>query len=44
MEYLLTWNCKHITTALMRDRIEDLCRRAGFEPPVIYTPFDLSKE
>jgi hypothetical protein len=44
MDYLLTWNCKHIANATMRDRIGDLCREAGFEPPVICTPFELGKE
>ncbi len=44
MDYLLTWNCKHIANATMRDRIEELCREAGFEPPVICTPFELVKE
>ena len=44
VDYLLTWNCKHIVNATMRDRIEELCREAGFEPPVICTPFELGKE
>src|SRR5436190_8937278 len=44
VDYLLTWNCKHIANATMRDRIEELCREAGFEPPVICTPFELGKE
>jgi hypothetical protein len=35
MDYLLTWNCKHIANATLRGRIGDLCQEAGFEPPVI---------
>lgn len=44
MDYLLTWNCKHIANATLRGRIEELCRAAGFEPPIICTPLELSKE
>ena len=44
MEYLLTWNCTHIANAVLRGRIEGLCRAAGFEPPVICTPLELPKE
>ncbi len=41
IEYLLAWNCKHIANAVMRPRIEYICRRAGYEPPVICTPLEL---
>ena len=44
MDYLLTWNCKHIANASLRGRIEDLCRAAGFEPPIICTPLELVRE
>ncbi len=44
MDYLLTWNCKHIANASLRGKIEDLCRAAGFEPPIICTPLELQKE
>ncbi len=44
MDYLLTWNCKHIANALLRGRIEYLCRAMGFEPPIICTPLELPKE
>lgn len=39
--YLVTWNCTHIANAALRPRIEELCRRAGYEPPVICTPREL---
>ena len=39
--YLLTWNFKHIANASCRGRIEQICRDAGFEPPVICTPEEL---
>jgi predicted nucleic acid-binding protein len=44
MEYLLTWNCRHIANAVMRPLIEDICREAGLEPPIICTPIELLEE
>ena len=44
IEYLLTWNCKHIANAMMRGIIEKTCRDAGFEPPIICTPEELTEE
>ena len=41
MDYLLTWNCKHIANAEMQIGIGKLCRATGFEPPVICTPEEL---
>jgi len=41
MNFLLTWNCKHIANAFNRRRLETLCRGAGFECPVICTPASL---
>ncbi len=41
VDYLLTWNCKHIANAAMRPSIERLCRLAGFEPPIMCTPQEL---
>jgi predicted nucleic acid-binding protein len=41
IEYLLTWNCKHIANATMRGTIEEICRSAGLTPPIICTPEEL---
>lgn len=41
VDYLLTWNCKHIANPSMRPQIERICREMGFEPPVICTPQEL---
>ncbi len=41
VEYLVTWNFRHIANAAMRVRIERACRQAGYEPPVICTPSEL---
>lgn len=44
MDYLLTSNCTHIANAIMRPKIESICRAAGYEPPVICTPPELVEE
>ena len=41
IDYLLTWNCKHIANATMRGTIEAICRSAGLQPPIICTPEEL---
>jgi len=41
VDYLLTWNCRHIANATMRQAIEGACREAGYEPPIICTPEEL---
>jgi hypothetical protein len=41
MDYLLTWNCTHIANAALRGKIEAVCRRQGFEVPIICTPEEL---
>ncbi len=41
MDYLLTWNLKHLANAVIRNTIADACRQRGYEPPVICTPEEL---
>ena len=41
VDYLLTWNCKHLANATMRSTIETTCRSSGFTPPIICTPEEL---
>ena len=38
MNFLLTWNCKHIANALHRRRMEAVCAEAGLVCPIICTP------
>ena len=44
LEYLLTWNCRHIANAAMRRTIERVCRAEGFEPTILCTPEELLNE
>jgi hypothetical protein len=44
LDYLLTWNFRHIANATMRYRIERVCRSEGYEPPIICTPQELLEE
>lgn len=44
IDYLLTWNCKHIANASMERAIGRICRESGFEPPVICTPQELLED
>jgi len=41
IDYLLTWNMKHLANAVMRNAIAVVCRAHGYEPPVICTPEEL---
>jgi predicted nucleic acid-binding protein len=41
MDYLLTWNCKHIANATLRKRIITVCESSGYTPPLICTPEEL---
>jgi hypothetical protein len=44
VEYLLTWNCKHLANAALRSRIERVCRARGYDPVIICTPEELLEE
>ena len=41
MDYLLTWNCRHIANAEIRKVVTEVCTAHGYEPPVICTPEEL---
>lgn len=41
IEYLVTWNFRHIANVTVRSAIERICRAAGYEPPLICTPEEL---
>ena len=41
VDYLVTWNFRHIANAAVRAGIERVCREAGYDPSVICTPSEL---
>lgn len=41
MDYLLTWNCKHIANPSFRRKIEGVLEDAGLRPPIICTPQEM---
>ena len=41
MEYLVTWNLRHLANARIRGKIEEVVRAAGIVPPIICTPEEL---
>ena len=44
MDYLLTWNCKHVANAEIRKALGDICRKQGYVLPDICTPEELMGE
>lgn len=41
MNYLLTWNCRHIANAEILRHLAEVARRNGYELPIICTPYEL---
>jgi predicted nucleic acid-binding protein len=44
IDYLLTWNCKHLANAQIARRIALVCQRLGHRMPIICTPEELMGE
>ena len=44
MDYLLTWNCRHINNAVTKPTIRAICAGAGYTCPEICTPLELLSE
>ena len=42
VDYLLTWNCKHIANADLLPPLYETLRAEGFPPPLIVTPEEFS--
>jgi len=41
IDYLLTWNLRHLANATIRGKIEQAVRDADLVPPIICTPEEL---
>ena len=44
VDYLLTWNCKHLANAQIMRKVSVACTTEGFSMPVICTPEELMGE
>ena len=44
MDYLLTWNCRHIANATLQRSMQIICEEAGYVLPIICTPYELIEE
>ena len=44
IDYLLTWNCRHIDNAAKKPLIRELCARMGWASPEICTPLELMED
>ncbi|MDB9420210.1 MAG: PIN domain-containing protein [Microcystis viridis Mv_BB_P_19951000_S69] len=41
LDYLLTWNCKHIANAQIQRKLAEISLDLGYELPIICTPYEL---
>ena len=41
IDYLLTWNCRHLANAQIIRRVSVICNTRGYSMPVICTPEEL---
>jgi hypothetical protein len=41
VQFIVTWNFKHILNPHQQTKIASVCRESGYEPPVICTPQQL---
>ena len=44
LDYLLTWNCKHIANAQIQKKLAQISLNSGYELPIICTPYGLMGE
>ena len=44
IDYMLTWNCRHIDNAAMKPIIRHVCAALGYQCPEICTPLELFGE
>ncbi|BBH39651.1 MULTISPECIES: type II toxin-antitoxin system VapC family toxin [Microcystis] len=41
MDYLLTWNCKHIANAQIQGKLAEISLDLGYQLPILCTPYEL---
>ena len=43
MDYLLTWNCRHIANATLQTSMRSICEGFGYVLPTLCTPIELTE-
>lgn len=43
VDYLLTWNCRHIDNPATKPKVRTICLACGFAYPEICTPFEITE-
>ncbi len=44
MDYLVSWNCKHIANAVTLPKVYRVCRTSGYDPPFVCTLLELTED
>jgi predicted nucleic acid-binding protein len=44
LDYLLTWNCKHIANAQIQRKLFNIASELGYKLPILCTPYELMGE
>ncbi len=44
LDYLLTWNCKHLANGVIRRQVHHFHAKEGYNSPEICTPFELMEK
>jgi len=43
MDFLLTWNCRHIANATLQTSLRTICEKSGYALPILCTPIELTE-
>lgn len=43
MDFLLTWNCRHIANATLQNSMRSICEGSGYALPILCTPIELTE-
>ena len=43
VDFLLTWNCRHLDNPVTKPRVREVCWELGYECPEICTPLELTE-
>lgn len=43
MDFLITWNCRHIANATLQTSMRTTCHKSGYALPILCTPIELTE-